>query len=81
VILTLASSTSDTSTDNDITLLGLETKTVGFVSSRGTVQGHNVGALAVLPSADTQQESESIRLLVAPQFFHVLVGSHGDELT
>ena len=78
VILTLASSTSDSSTDDNISLLGLEPKTVSLVGSGRAVKRNNVGALAVFPGADAQQESEGIRLLVAPQLFHILVSSHGD---
>ena len=76
MILTLASSASDSGTDNRVSLLGLVTKTVGLVSSGRSVETQNVGALTVFPSADTAQESQSIRLLVTPDLFHIFVGTH-----
>jgi len=78
VILTLASSTSDSGSHNNISLLGLVTETVGLIGTGGSVAGVDVGALTVLPSADTHQESEGIRLLVTPKLFHVFVGTHLD---
>jgi len=78
VILTLASSTSDSGSHNNISLLGLVTETVGLIGTGGSVAGVDVGALTVLPSADTHQESEGIRLLVTPKLFHVFVGTYLD---
>jgi hypothetical protein len=76
--LTLTSTTADSGTYNDVSLLGLVTKTVGLIGTARTVACKDVGALAVFPSADTHQESESITLLVTPKLFHILVGSHGE---
>jgi hypothetical protein len=76
VILSLASSTSDSSTNNNVSLLGLVTKTVGLVGTGGLLASVNVGTLTVFPSTDTKQESEGIRLLVTPELFHVFVGTH-----
>jgi hypothetical protein len=78
MILALAASTPDTGTDNHVSLLGLVAKPMGLLGSGGTVARQNVGALAVFPSTNSQQKSEGIGLLVAPQLFHVLVRSHGD---
>ena len=76
VVLSLASSTSDSGTDNNVSLLGLVTEAVGLVGTGRAVAGNNVVSLTVFPSADTHQESEGIRLLVTPDLFHVLVGTH-----
>lgn len=76
VILSFTSSSADTSTDDDIPLLGLVTKAVGLVSTGGMVARQNVGTLTVFPSTNTTQESEGVRLLVAPDLFHILVSTH-----
>jgi hypothetical protein len=49
---------------------------VGLVGTRRTVDGQNVGTLTVFPSADTEQKSQRIGLLVTPKLFHVLVATH-----
>ena len=76
MVLSLASSTSDSGADNHVSLLGLVTEAVGLVGTGGAVAGEDVGSLTVFPSADTGQESEGIRLLVTPELFHVFVGTH-----
>jgi len=76
VILSLASSTSDTGTDNNESLLGLVSQTVSLLGTGRSVACQNVGTLTVFPSTDTHQESEGIRLLVAPKLFHILVCTH-----
>ena len=53
VILTLASSTANTGTDDNISLLGLVTEAVGLLGTSRTVASQNVGALAVFPSTNT----------------------------
>jgi hypothetical protein len=78
VVLSLASSTSDSGADNNISLLGLETEAVGLVCTGGAVDRADVVSLTVFPSTDTQQESEGVRLLVTPELFHVFVGTHLD---
>jgi hypothetical protein len=78
VVLSLASSSSDTGSDNNVSLLGLVAEAVGLVGSGGAVAPVNVVALAVFPGADAEQESEGIRLLVTPELFHVFVGTHLD---
>ena len=77
VILTLASSTTNTGTDNDVSLFGLVSETVSLIGTGRTVACQNVWALTVFPSTHTEQESESIRLLVAVNLFHIFVSTHG----
>ena len=81
VVLTLASSAADTTADNDVTLLGLVTETVGLLGTGGAVDASHLVALAVFPSADAQQKAEGVRLLVAPQLFHVLVSRHDEVVS
>jgi len=77
MVLTLASSTSDSDSDDAISLLGFVTETMGLFGTGGTVATGNVGALTVFPGTDTGEESEAVRLFVAVKLFQVLVGSHG----
>jgi hypothetical protein len=79
VNLTLASSTTDTGTDNHVSLLGLVPQTVGLVGSGRTVETQNVGALTVFPASNTRQETHGVTLLVTPDLFHVLVATHVDS--
>ena len=76
VNLTLASSTTDTGTDYNVSLLGLVAQTVGLVGTGGTVEGQNVRALTVFPGTNTSQETHGVTLLVTPNLFHVLVATH-----
>lgn len=76
VILSLTSSTANTGTDDNVSLLGFVSKTVGLFGTGRTVACQDVGSLTVFPSSNTRQESEGVRLLVAPNFFHVLVSTH-----
>ena len=79
VVLALASSATDSGTDNNEALLGLVSETVSLLWTRGTVASQDIGTLTVFPSTDTHQESEGIRLLVAPKLFHILVSTHGSS--
>ena len=76
VVLTLASSTTDSDANDNISLLRLVSETMRLFSSGRSVASSHLGALTVLPGTDAHQESESIRLLVAPQLGHVLVSRH-----
>lgn len=58
-------------------LFGFVSETAGLLRASGlcgTVDGRE---LTVLPSADAQQESHDVALLVAPYFFEVVVRTHG----
>lgn len=76
MILTLTSTTTDTSTNNDETLLGLVPKTVCLFGTCRSVARVDVGTLTVLPGTDTQQKAHGVTLLVTPDLFHVLVRTH-----
>jgi len=80
VILTLASSTTDSDAYNYVTLLSLVTKTVSLLGTGGLAATDHLGALTVLPRANTKKETKGVTLLVTPKLFHVLVCSHIDEL-
>ena len=78
VVLTLTSTTTDGTTDNDVSLLGLVSKTVSLFGTSGPVDASNAVALAVFPGADAEQETKGVTLLVTPHFFHVLVSRHDE---
>jgi len=78
VVRPLTSSTADTATDDDISLLGFVTKTVGLVGTRRAVDFGDFRALTVLPSTDTEEETKGVTLLVTPQLFHIFVATHLD---
>lgn len=61
MVLTLASSTTDTSTDNNISLLGLVSQAMSFVRTTGSIARKNVGALTILPCAPVDEEEETVR--------------------
>jgi len=80
VVRALASSTTDSDTDNNVSLLGLVSKTVSLLGTGRAVHTGDLGALTVLPSTDTKEETDSITLLVTPKLFHVFVATHLDKL-
>ena len=76
VVRTLASSTADTATNDDISLLSLVTKTMGLIGTGGAVDTGDLCALTVFPSTDTKEETKGVTLLVTPQLFHIFVATH-----
>lgn len=76
VVLTLASTTTDSTSDNNVSLLGLVPQTVSLFGTSRLVDAGNAVALTVFPSADAKQKAEGVTLLVTPQLFHVLVSRH-----
>jgi len=78
VVRPLTSATADTATDDDISLLGFVTKTMGLVGTRGAVDSGDFRTLTVLPSTDTEEETKGVTLLVTPQLFHIFVATHLD---
>lgn len=68
----LATSTADTDTVYNVSLLGLEPKATSLVWAGRTVQAHDAWELTVLPASHTQQEAEHITLLLLPKLLNVL---------
>jgi len=66
VILTFAATAADGTTNDDVSLLGLVTETVGLVRAGGTRELGDAVALTVLPGADAKEEAEGVTLLVTP---------------
>ena len=69
-------STLHADTVDDVSRLGLVTKTPRLVGTRGTSQTRHRRQLTVLPVPHTLQKLERITLLLAPQLFEVLVCSY-----
>ena len=80
MVLTFTSSTTDSNSYNNISLLSLVPKTVSLLGTGGLVATDHLWALTVLPRANTKEETECITLLVTPKLFHVLVSSHDVKL-
>ena len=72
----LATTTADTNAVDNESLLGHVSKTASLVGAAGAASAVNRGKLTVFPSADAQNEAESIRLLLLVQFLKILVGTH-----
>ena len=72
----LAATTADSNAKHGVALLGLVAELVSLVGSGGAGNLLDLLALTVLPGSHTQKESKSIGLLLSPDLFEVLVGSH-----
>lgn len=72
----LSTTSSNSDTEDDETLLGLVTQSSGLVWSRWSGSSVDDVSLSVLPTSDSQQESSDIRLLFSLQFFQVFVSTH-----
>jgi hypothetical protein len=75
----LATTTTDSDTVDDKTLLGSISETTGLVRSGWMRHPDNFVQLTVLPAADTKQKSHNIALLLPVQLLHILVRSHSGE--
>ena len=72
----LSSSSSDSNSVDNVSLLGLESEGSGLLSSGWSVDLVADGELSVLPGSDSEDESHNIRLLLSPELLEVFVGTH-----
>jgi len=72
----LAATSSDLDSVDNVTLLGLVAETVGFVNAGRTGGTVNGGQLTVFPGSHTEDKSHHISLFLSPEFFQVFVGTH-----
>ena len=79
VVGALASAATDTTTNDDESLLGLVAETMRLIGTGGAVDAGDFGALAIFPGADAKEEAEGVTLLVTPELFHVFVATHSDR--
>jgi len=75
----LATSTADTDTVDNIALLGLVTQTACLIRTRWTGSTVDDVQLSELPAADTEQEAQDIGLLLLLQLLNVLERAHSDR--
>lgn len=72
----LAAATSDSDSVDHVALLGLVAELSGLVGAAGAVHLVDHGQLSVLPGPHSEHESEHVRLLLSPELFKILVGTH-----
>jgi len=75
----LLSSTTSSNLDSidNKPLFGSVSQPSGLLGSRGSRTSVNCIQLSILPAPDSKKEGHHVRLLLAPDFLHVLVRSHG----
>merc|ERR1719483_1024164 len=74
--LLLAATTAHAHAVDAEALLGLVAQVAGLLRPRGARGAVDDRQLTVLPAAHTQQEADSVRLLLAPDLLQVLEGAH-----
>ena len=74
--VSLAASSADTDSVDNITLLSLVTELAGLVWARWTLALVDDIELSVFPGPDSEHKADQIGLLSSPDFFEVLVRSH-----
>ena len=74
--ISLTATASNTDAVDDVALGSLVTKSAGLVESGRTSAPVDHGQLSVLPTSDSEHESDQVGLLLLPKFFKILVGSH-----
>lgn len=72
----LAATSSDLDTVDNVSLLGLVTETAGLVDTGGSAGSVDGGELSVFPGSHTEDETHDIGLFLSPEFFQVFVGTH-----
>jgi hypothetical protein len=72
----LTTTTTNTDTVDDVTLLGLVTQTASLIGARRTRGTVNDIQLSVFPTSDTEKETGNIRLLLSRKLLEILVGTH-----
>ena len=74
--ISLTSSSSDTSSEDNVSLLGLVAELACSLRSGWTRTSVDSWKLSELPSSDSEDETNKLRLLLSPKLFKVFVGSH-----
>jgi hypothetical protein len=71
-----AASSSDSDSVDDIALFGLEAEFSGLIGARRVVDAGDDWQLTVLPGSDPEDKVHQVALLLSPEFFQILIGSH-----
>jgi len=74
--VTLAATTTDADTVDDVSLLRLVTNSSRFLRARRSLALLDDGKLTELPGAHTHDEADDFALLLSPKLFEIFVGSH-----
>jgi hypothetical protein len=75
VYCSLSSSSSDSNSVDNVSLFLLESEGSSLIESRWSLDLMDDRELSILPTSDSHDESDDIRLLLSPQFLQVLIGS------
>ena len=79
-IRSFTSSTTNSNTIHNITLLRLHSQTTSLVGTGRMSHTADLGELTILPRTNTKHITHSITLLLSPQLFQVLVGTHVESI-
>ena len=74
--VSLAATSANASSVDDVALLGLVTELACLLRSRWLDDSVHDWELTILPSSDSENESDQLRLLLSPEFLQVLVRAH-----
>ena len=74
--IALTSTSADSDSVDNVALLGLVSKSASLLWARWSHALVNSWKLTVLPGSDSKHKSHEIRLLLSPELFQVLVGTH-----
>ena len=72
----LSSSSSDSDSVENVSLLSLESEGSGLIESGWSLDLVDNWKLSVFPASNSHDKSDDIRLLLSPKFLEVLVGTH-----
>ena len=72
----LSSTSSDSNSVDDVSLLLLESKSSSLIKSRWSCDSVHNWKLSVLPASDSEHESDNIRLLSSPELLQIFIGTH-----
>ena len=74
--LSFAATTANAASVDDVALGSLVAESAGLVGTGGALAPVDDWELSVLPSAHSENEPHEVGLLLSPQFFEILVGTH-----
>ena len=72
----LSSSSSDSNSVDDVSLLLLESEGSGLIQSGWSLDLVDNWKLSILPASDSKDESDDIRLLLSPELLKIFVCTH-----
>ena len=76
----LASSTADSNTINNVALLGLHSQSASLVGASGVSNTADLRKLAILPGTNSEHVTHGIALLLSPELLKILVSTHDESV-